>query len=71
MATLTVGGAASREALVAGADEPDDRTPVEAGAGRALSATVAATKTARADPAVTVLSLMRGLLGSRPIHGRP
>jgi hypothetical protein len=58
--TLTVGGAANREAPIAGTGEPDDRTPVEADAGSALSATVAATKTARAGPAVTVLSLIRG-----------
>ncbi|GIE85418.1 hypothetical protein Are01nite_18980 [Actinoplanes regularis] len=60
MLTSTVGAAANRAALFAAAGEPDDRAPVEAVAGRALSATVAATKTARADPAVTVLCLMGG-----------
>src|SRR5690242_5695319 len=63
LVTSTVGGTASRAALIAGAGEPDDRTPVEAAAGRAPNASVAAAKTARAGPAVTVLSLMRGSLG--------
>jgi hypothetical protein len=64
--TLTGGGAAR----VADTGEPADRTPVEAAAGRAPNATAAATKTARAGPAVTVLSLMRAPR-SRPIHGWP
>src|SRR5690349_20639012 len=38
--TSTVGGAASRKALIAGTVEPDGRTPVDADAGRVLSASV-------------------------------
>jgi hypothetical protein len=45
-------------ALIVGTVEPDGRTPVAADAGWAVSASVAAAKTARAGPAVTVLSLM-------------
>jgi hypothetical protein len=40
-------------------DEPDARTPGDAAAGCALSASVAAAKTARAGPAVTVPSLKK------------
>ena len=58
--TSIVGGAASRATLIAAVGEPDGRTPGEAAAGWAPSASAVAAKTAMAGPAVTVLSLMRG-----------
>ncbi|BFU45661.1 hypothetical protein KRMM14A1004_38980 [Krasilnikovia sp. MM14-A1004] len=56
--TSTVGGA-NRVALIPDPGEPEVRTLGEAAAGWALSAIVAAAKTARADPAVTILGLIR------------